>query len=173
MKPVVCFGDSLTEGYMVAPQESYPWRLARLVGRDVINMGVSGHTTGDGVRRLPHVLALNPGLVLVEFGINDYFLSIDENTARSNLSTIATRLLDLGSRVVLIGFSLPDGGASTWGQMYQNLGRELGVPVIEDIFHGLHGRPECFLPDGLHPSAEGYRIIAEKCYNFLLKNSLI
>jgi len=158
---------------MVSPQQSYPWCLGLLVGQKVANLGLSGDTTADGIRRLPAVLALKPRVVMVEFGINDFFLDIDLEMAASNLTFIIKSLLSVNSKVVLIGFSLPEGRTASWEEMYIRLGQDHGVPVMRNIYEGIQGRPELFLPDGIHPGPEGYKLIARNCYNFLVENSLL
>jgi acyl-CoA thioesterase-1 len=170
--PIVCFGNSLTEGYRVPPEESYPAVLETLTGRPTVNLGVSGDTTGDGVRRLGLVTARRPSVTLVEFGINDWFMEYPLEVAEQNLETIVTTLKSAGSAVVLIGFSLPGRGTEPWERMYADLAARAGLSLIPDVFSGLTWGREMFLEDGTHPNGRGYRRIAENCCAHLEANGL-
>ncbi|HID97927.1 MAG TPA: arylesterase, partial [Thermodesulfobacteriaceae bacterium] len=104
--PIVCFGNSLTEGYLVPRGFSYPAILRELTGRPVVNLGISGDTTGDGLRRLAEPISYELGIAIVEFGINDFLLGISLVTAARNLSSIIEGLKQGGAEVVLMGFHL-------------------------------------------------------------------
>ena len=162
MGKIVCFGDSITQGYMVDPRDSYPTRLSIHLGEEVINLGVSGDTSFDGRARISQVLSIRPDLTVVEFGINDFLSETPVELCMDNLSAICTHLVDGGSRLALAGFKIPGFEPGPWPGMYQELARRHGAILIEDIFDGISGRQECFLSDGLHPNQEGYRVIASK-----------
>ena len=109
---IACFGDSITAGYGVEPGHAYPDDLqADLTSRGyhykIVNSGISGNTTKDGVDRLQEVLRLHPAIVIVEFGGNDGLRGIPIADTRRNLDTIVSTLIHAGSKVVLAGITLP------------------------------------------------------------------
>jgi lysophospholipase L1-like esterase len=159
---IVAFGDSLTEGYRMAPGEGYPEQLAKLVGRPIVNRGISGNTTADGLARLDaDVLAESPRIVLVGLGANDMLRKqpIDETFA--NLRRIVDRIQGRGAMVVLIGvegFPLVHGD---YGSRYRSLARETGCVYVADMLDGVFGDPS-LMYDQIHPNAAGYARIARR-----------
>jgi lysophospholipase L1-like esterase len=159
---IVAFGDSLTEGYRMSPGEAYPEQLAKLVGRPIVNRGVSGDTTADGLARLDaDVLAESPRLVLLALGANDMLRKqpIDETFA--NLRQIVDRIHARGAMVVLIGvegFPLVHGD---YGARYRSLARETGCVYVPDMLDGVFGDP-ALMYDQIHPNAAGYARIARR-----------
>src|SRR5690242_182475 len=109
---IVAFGDSLTAGYGVEPGKSYPDFLQRRLDTagyryHVVNLGVSGDTTTDGIQRLPEVLAAKPELVILEFGGNDGLRGLPVSTTRANLTQMIQSLQKSGIRILLAGMTLP------------------------------------------------------------------
>src|SRR3990167_9273300 len=101
-KSIICFGDSITEGVGAGPGEDFPSLLAEKFGRPVINAGKGGETTYDALKRLPSdVLERNPGLVIVEFGGNDYLQKIPKEETFKNLEEIISKIQDRGATAVL------------------------------------------------------------------------
>ncbi len=109
---IVAFGDSLTAGLGVAPGKSYPDDLQRLIDAAgyeyrVVNMGVSGETTTDGIQRLPDVLALRPAIVILEFGGNDGLRGLPVSASHANQAVMIEALQKAGIKILLAGMSLP------------------------------------------------------------------
>src|SRR5580704_17126712 len=109
---VVAFGNSLTAGFGAEPGNSYPDFLQKDLDRTglhwrVINAGVSGDTTTDGVNRLGEVLAYKPRIVIVEFGGNDGLRGLPIETTRANLEQMVSTLQTSGAKVILAGMTLP------------------------------------------------------------------
>ena len=152
---------------MVPADAAWPSVLEDLSGIKTLNFGVSGDTTFDGLRRLDAVLAYEMDAVFLEFGINDFFMGIPLDSARSNLSAMARAFLEQGAQVILAGFHFKGQGSQKWHTMYEGLARELGLHLYPNIFRGAEGCPDCFLPDGLHPNRKGYRLMAEEISKFL------
>ena len=132
---VVCFGDSLTAGYGADEGASYPDFLQKDLDKDgyryrVVNEGVSGDTTKDGVDRLAGVVAMKPAVVVLEFGGNDGLRGIKTTVTRANLATMIEGLKGSGAKVVIAGITLPpDYGAdyvSSFTANYPALGRSMG-----------------------------------------------
>src|SRR5437899_1934343 len=109
---IVCFGDSLTAGLGTDPGKSYPDYLqADLAAKGyeyrVVNEGVSGNTTKDGVERVDSIVAMKPAIVVVEFGGNDGLRGFRIEDSRANLDQILSTLKAVGTRIVLAGITLP------------------------------------------------------------------
>ncbi len=162
---------------MVAESEAYPSVLSRLLGITCANLGVSGETTFDALRRLNHLdvhlrLAKNV-LVLVEFGINDFFMAIPARECEANLKNILDYIGSKGHRPVLFGFYMDYPGVSHWTRLYGRLAKGCNVPLYPNIFKGLSKKEGDFPSDGLHPSASGYSKMASTICDFLLAKNLI
>jgi lysophospholipase L1-like esterase len=159
---IVAFGDSLTAGYQMAEAESYPAQLAGLLGREVVNRGVSGDTTADGLARLDRdVLAENPGVVLLSLGANDMLRRQPMDATFANLRLIVDRIQARGALVVLIGvegFPMVHGD---YGERYRALARETGCVYVPDMLDDVFGDP-ALMYDQIHPNAKGYARIAHR-----------
>jgi len=168
-----CFGDSITAGYGVAPGKAYPDDLqSDLDGLGyhyrVVNSGISGNTTKDGVSRLKDVLRLHPAVVLVEFGGNDGLRGIPIADTRRNLDTIVSTLLQAGSKVVLLGITLPPNYGPDYIRQFNAtfplVAARYHIPVIADIYQTVYEVPNAIQSDGIHPTATGAEILA---HNFV------
>ena len=163
---VMAFGDSLTFGYGAPPSASYPAVLEELIGVKVVNEGVSGNTTADGIKRIDAALVKHqPKLVLLSLGGNDMLRGVPEPNAKANLQTLVMKIKEAGAAPVLISQPKPSlVGVKLTGlsdaEMYQALGRELGVLVIEDVFSELLSEDE-FKSDLIHLNAKGYALVAK------------
>ena len=176
-RPVIAaFGDSLSAGYGLDPGDSYPSNLQRLLDGagyqyHVVNMGVSGDTTTDGVTRLPDVVALHPELVIVEFGGNDGLRGQPVTSTRDNLVIMIEGLQKAGAKVVLAGMTLPRNyGPDYIGQfdgVYPALAAKYKLTRIPFLLEGVGGNPKLTQPDGLHPTAEGCAIVARTVLQYV------
>jgi len=159
---IVAFGDSLTQGYQLGEAESYPAQLAKLIDRPIVNRGVSGDSTADGLARLDRdVLSESPRVVLLSLGANDMLRRqpIDETFA--NLRQIVDRLQARGALVVLIGvegFPMVHGD---YGPRYRALARKTGCVYVPDMLDDVFGDP-ALMYDQIHPNAAGYARIARR-----------
>jgi acyl-CoA thioesterase-1 len=165
---IVAIGDSMTAGYGVDPALSYPAQLERALkgeGYDyrVINLGVTGSTTSQAVSRLTRALGLQPEIVIIQLGGNDASQGIPRELSKANVRKMIERFKPGGARIFFAGgrFAYLD-----------DLARELGVPVIP-FLAGVREHPELLLPDGAHPTGEGYAIVTQnilKAIHSSLKN---
>jgi acyl-CoA thioesterase-1 len=151
---IVALGDSMTAGYGVAPESSYPAQLEReLRSRGynyrVLNHGVTGSTTTQALGRLNRALAASPDIVIIQLGGNDVSQGIPRNISRDNLRTLIERFKPGGAQLFLAGGRFP---------YLDELAKELNVPVIP-FLEGVRGHPELLLSDGAHPTGEGYVIV--------------
>jgi lysophospholipase L1-like esterase len=159
---IVAFGDSLTAGYQMADGDSYPDRLSKRLGREIVNRGVSGDTTADGLVRLERdVLSESPGVVLLGLGANDMLRRQPIDGTFDNLRRIIDRLQARGALVILLGvegFPLVHGD---YGARYRALARETGCVYVPDMLDGVFGDPK-LMYDQIHPNAAGYEKIAAR-----------
>ena len=160
---VIAFGDSLTEGYRVDPGQGWPEQLSAIVGRPILNRGVSGNTTGDALARLERdVLAQDPRVVLVCLGGNDMLRQMPADQQFDNLRTIVRRIQGKGALVVLIGtegFKIL--GKVDYGERYQALARETGAVYVPDLMKGVLA-DRALMVDQIHPNGRGYAKIARR-----------
>jgi acyl-CoA thioesterase-1 len=165
-----CFGDSITAGYGVDPGKSYPDDLQNDLDSHgyhyrVVNSGISGNTTKDGVDRLPEVLRLHPAIVIVEFGGNDGLRGIPIADTRRNLSSIVAALLQAGSKVVLAGITLPPNYGADYVQQFNDtftlVAAQNHVPVIQNIYLHVYTVPGAIQDDAVHPTAKGAQLVAD------------
>jgi len=173
---IVAFGDSLTAGYGVAPEEAYPALLAaRLRGEgyryQVVNAGVSGDTTAGGLRRVDWALRARPNIVLLELGVNDALRGLDLGQVRANLDAIVTRFEAGGARVLLLGMRLPPNYgaryAGEFARIYDEIARQRKLALMPFFLDGVGAVPALNQPDGIHPTAEGYRIVVDRLWPHL------
>jgi acyl-CoA thioesterase-1 len=166
---IVAFGDSLTAGYGADAGESYPDYLqkdldAQGYGYRVINAGVSGNTTKDGLDRLDSVVALKPAVVIVAFGGNDGLRGLPIAATRQNLDTILTKLQRSGAKVVLGGITLPPNYGPDYIQQFNEsyvlLARQHHVPLLPFMLQDVYGVPGGMQADGMHATAQGNAQVA-------------
>jgi acyl-CoA thioesterase-1 len=174
---IVAFGDSLTAGYGTNPGESYPDDLQReLDARGyhyrVVNAGVSGDTTKDGVERLPLVIAAHPRVVIVAFGGNDGLRGLPISSTRDNLSNIVSTLEKSGAKIVLGGITLPPNYGPDYihqfNDTYALLAKQYHAPLLPFLLKGVYGVPGAMQEDGLHATASGNKTVAQNILPLLL-----
>ncbi|MFZ5861685.1 MAG: arylesterase [Nitrospirota bacterium] len=170
---IVAFGDSLTAGFGVPGRDAYPSRLERRLRGEgyahrVVNAGVSGDTTAGGLRRVDWVLKSRPQLVILELGANDGLRGLSPAQTRDNLARIIERLQASGATVVLTGMRVPpnygDDYARAFESVFPELARRYHLPLIPFFLDGVAADPALNQADGLHPTAEGYRVIVERIW---------
>ena len=167
---IICFGDSLTAGLGTEDGQTYPDYLqadldARGYSYRVVNAGISGNTTKDGVDRLPRIVDRKPAVVVVEFGGNDGLRGLRIEDSRANLDKIVSTLKASGAKVVLAGITLPpDYGPDYIKQFnatYALLSAKYHVPILPFLLEGVFGVPGMMQPDKTHATAAGNKIVAK------------
>lgn len=173
---IVFLGDSLTAGYGLAKQESVPSLIqARLQANgypyEVINAGVSGDTSAGGLSRLDWSLEGDVKILVLELGANDGLRGLPIAGMKRNLTEIITRAQARGIKVVLTGMEAPPnfGAAYTdeFRQVYRDLATAHDVTFIPFYLDGVAGLPHLNIADGMHPNAEGSRIIERAVWRTL------
>jgi len=166
---ILCYGDSLTAGYGTEPGESYPDDLQRLLDAQgyhyrVLNLGVSGNTTKDGLDRIARVLAHHPAIVVLEFGGNDGLRGLPLDQTKANLSSMIDQLQHNGATVALAGITLPpDYGKDYIGKlnaMYPALAKQYHLRLLPFLLQDVYGIPGDMQDDATHATAQGNKQVA-------------
>jgi acyl-CoA thioesterase-1 len=153
---ILAVGDSMTAGYGVEPDLSYPAQLERELkkrGYDyrVVNQGVTGSTTSQAKSRMTRALAIQPDIVIIQLGGNDASQGIPRDVSRQNLQTMIERFKSGGTKVFFGGGRFP---------YLDQVAKDLNVPVIP-FLEGVQGRRELLISDGMHPNPDGYAIVIQ------------
>jgi acyl-CoA thioesterase-1 len=173
---IIAFGDSLTAGYGLSPEESYPSLLRKRLDREgyeyeVVNAGVSGDTSAGGVRRIDWSLEGGAEIVILELGANDILRGQPVEQMKKNLSEIINHAKARNARVLLAGMEAPTNSGPDYRrsvhEAFQTLAREHDVALIPFILDRVAGIESLNQEDGIHPTAEGAKIVAETVYQYL------
>lgn len=177
-KSIIFFGDSLTAGYGLDPDEAYPALIQKKIedaGKHarVVNAGLSGETTAGGLRRLDWILRQPVDIFVIELGANDGLRGIPPEKSQANLQSMIERIRQKYPKVkiVLAGMLLPPNmGAEhndKFAAIYPHLAAENKVVLIPFLLEGVGGIPELNQIDGIHPTAPGQEIVAETVWSVL------
>ncbi len=163
---ILAFGDRLTEGVGAPDGSTYPEQLARLTGWTVVNAGVAGETTANGVARLPEALEAHaPDLVILLMAGNDVLRNQNLAEAKHNLARMIDQAQAKGVAVVLVG--VPEKSLfSQSAPLYEALAEERGGVLVDGLVAGLLRRPG-YKADAVHLNAAGYRAMAERLVEVL------
>ena len=173
---VVALGDSLTAGLGVAADEAFPARLQarlRAEGYDyrVVNAGVSGDTTAGGLRRVDWALRAHPDVVIVALGANDGLRGQSPQAIRANLEEIVARLQAAGARVLLVGMRLPPNYGAEYTKEFEAVfpavARRAKITLMPFLLDGVAADPRLNQADGIHPTAAGQQMIADRLWPYL------
>ena len=173
---VVALGDSLTAGLGVAADEAFPARLQarlRAEGYDyrVVNAGVSGDTTAGGLRRVDWALHAHPDVVIVALGANDGLRGQSPQAIRANLEEIVARLQAAGVRVLLVGMRLPPNYGAEYTKEFEAVfpavARRAKITLMPFLLDGVAADPRLNQADGIHPTAAGQQMIADRLWPYL------
>jgi acyl-CoA thioesterase-1 len=176
-RPVIaCFGDSLTAGYGVDVESSYPADLQRELDNAgyhyrVVNLGISGETTKDGLARVDRVLAMKPAIVVVEFGGNDGLRGVPVASSRANLDSIVAKLQTSGTQVAMAGITLPPQYSQPYiknfNETYTLLAKKYRVPLLPFVLQDVYGVPGSIQQDGVHPTAQGCKQVSKNVFGLI------
>lgn len=160
---IVAFGDSLVAGVGATSGNDFVSVLSRMLGNPIVNLGVLGDTTAQGLARVDQVIAKDPGTVILLLGGNDYLKKIPQEETFANLRSIIAKLQAQGAVVVLLGVR---GGIlrDNFIDGFDALAEETGVIYVPDVLDGLIGR-DAYMSDAIHPNDQGYAQIAERVFS--------
>ena len=159
---VIVLGDSITAGYGVAEEEAYPVLLSQQLGLPMLNRGISGDTTADGLARLQSdVLDDNPWLVIVGLGGNDFLQKLPKTETEQNLRAMTSAIQGEGAIVVLLGMNL---GIlkDTYKELYERVARDTGAFLIPQVLKGILDDPSRRQDDVIHPNPAGHAALARR-----------
>ncbi|MBP7546460.1 MAG: arylesterase [Corallincola sp.] len=161
---LLVLGDSISAGYGLNPEQSWVTLLqqrlsAKGFGYRVVNASISGNTSGDGLGRLPALLASHrPALVIVELGGNDGLRGYPIKTLRHNLSQLITLSREAGAKVLLAGIEIPPNYGKRYSDQFRasfsDVASATDTPLVPFILDGIGTNPELMQRDGIHPTAE-------------------
>lgn len=166
---ILAFGDSLTYGTGTSPDKSYPSVLQNIIKRKVINAGIPGEISKNGLVRLPQLIAQHqPDLIIIWHGANDILRKMDINRTQENIQQMIEIAANNEIQVILIG--VPEFGIFlSPSPIYKVLADTNNLPIENNILSDILTK-NAYKSDYIHPNSEGYQLIAERIAK-LLKNS--
>ena len=179
-RKILVLGDSLTAGYGLGPGQSFPVQLdvaLKSAGHEVevINAGVSGDTSAGGRGRLAWLLGggSGPDLVIIQLGGNDGLRAIDPAATKTNLAAIIRQAKSAGSGILLAGMLAPPNlgreYAESFNRIFPALAEEYRVHFYPFFLKGVAGNTALNQQDGIHPTADGVKVIVNNILPSVLK----
>jgi acyl-CoA thioesterase-1 len=174
---LIALGDSLTAGFGLRHEQAWPALAETALGElgwqvEIINAGVSGDTTADGLKRLPALLDPPPDMLLIALGGNDALQHRPMDLTIRDLRALVLQCQIAGVEVALIGVRLPVRTRGRWTDrlsfIYSQVSNQFSVPLLPNLFKGVMGNPAMLLSDGLHPNAAGQARMAAMVVDFLV-----
>ena len=163
---IIAFGDSLVAGSGATTGNDFVSVLSRRIGQNIINLGVPGDTTADGLARISELDQYHPKVVLLLLGGNDHLKKVPIETTFANLGTLIQDIHARGAIVLLLGVRgnlLVDRFASE----FETLHEKYRTAFVPDVLQGLFGDP-LYMADEVHPNDAGNKIIADRIYPVLV-----
>jgi len=180
-KTILFFGNSLTAGYgLEDPEEAFPAIIQQKIDSlklpyKVINAGLSGETTSGGVTRINWLLKQQIDIFVLELGANDGLRGLKISQTKRNLQSIldTVKARYPNAKRILLGMEVPPnmGGkyVSDFRVIFRQVAEENNIPFVPFMLEGVAGIPELNLRDGIHPTGDGYKIVAENVWEVLKK----
>ena len=179
-KMIVFFGNSLTAGYGLSPSQAFPAVIQKKIDSlglpyQVINAGVSGETSSGGKTRIDWILKQPVDIFVLELGANDGLRGIPLSATRKNLQDIVDKVIakNPNTKLLFAGMQIPPNMGQTYTTEFRNIYTELAeknkMILVPFLLEGVGGEPKFNQEDGIHPTAEGHRIVAENLWRSLQK----
>jgi len=163
---ILSFGDSLTYGTGASENGDYPAVLSKMLNIEVVNEGIPGEISMDGLERLPGVLEeINPQLVILCHGGNDMLRKLGREKMAENVSEMIELIQAKGADVILLGVPKPGIFLNT-AEEYGEIAEKYAIPYLEDVITDVLS-DKSMKSDAIHPNDEGYKIIAEDIYDLI------
>ena len=184
-KNILIFGDSITAGFGIEPQQAFPALIQNRIDSlglnyNVINAGLSGETSAGGLRRIDWVLQRKVDVMILELGGNDALRGIDLSTTKENLQKIIDKVQAKypEAEIVVAGMQVPPNLGTDYTQQFASifpaLAKENELHLIPFLLEKVGGSQELNQPDGIHPTVKGHALVAETVWEYLypiVKNS--
>lgn len=179
LKTILCFGDSITAGYgLTDTKDAFPGILQQKIDSldlnyTVINSGLSGETTAGGKSRINWVLNQDISIFILELGANDGLRGVPLSETRANLQAIvdAVKAKSPETKIILAGMELPPNMGqeytSEFRQIFADIAKKNNLEFIPFILKDVGGIEELNQKDGIHPTVEGHKIVANTVWNTL------
>ena len=174
---ILFLGDSLSEGFGVSKEDAFPELVENLIRTElnknivVINGGVSGSTTSDGLARLKWYMKKKPYLVFLALGVNDGLRGLDLEQSQKNLEEIIKYAQKYNAKVLLAGMLMPPNYGPEYSaqfkEMYQKIKVKYKLKSMSFLLDGIAGKKEFNQRDGIHPNEKGHKYIAKKVFEFI------
>jgi acyl-CoA thioesterase-1 len=176
---ITVLGDSLTAGLGLTVAEAFPAQLQQMFAAEgypdveISNAGLSGDTTAGGLRRIDALLTPNVRIVVVALGGNDALRGLSVAQTRDNVSAIVAGLLDRGVRVMVAGMESPTNLGEDYQRGFHDAFAQVAaayrgrITYVPFLLEGVAANPALNQADGIHPNAQGARIVAEHLYPLL------
>lgn len=177
-KQILIFGDSITAGYGIEEEDAFPAILQQKLdslglNHTVVNAGLSGETSAGGLRRIDWVLQQPVDVFVLELGGNDGLRGIDPENTKQNLQGIINKVEEKYPEVeiILTGMEAPpnmgEHYTTRFREVFTELSEENDVIFMPFILEDVGGDPELNQADGIHPTEEGHKIVAENLWEYL------
>lgn len=177
-KTIVVLGDSIAAGYGLDLSEAFPALLQKKIDQaglnfTVINAGLSGDTSAGGLRRIDWLLKRQVDVLVLELGGNDGLRGIPVGVTQTNLMDIVdrTRKKYPQARFVVAGMQMPSNMGAEYNGAFQKIFPEVAriknAALVPFLLEGVGGKPALNLPDGIHPTVEGHKLVAENIWKTL------
>ena len=175
---ILAFGTSLTQGYNLPPGTEFTVVMQQKlkavgINATLINAGVSGDTSSDGLSRLDWSLADHPDAAIVEMGSNDALRGIDPALTEKNISAMLAKLKAAHVPVLLLGMKAPRNLGpeyqNAFDPIYPKLAKEFGVLLYPFVLDGVVMNPKLNQADGMHPNPAGVKIIVDRMFPYVMK----
>ena len=174
---ILFLGDSLTEGLGVTKEDAFPKLVETMIQTElkkdvtVINGGVSGSTTSDGLDRLKWYMKKKPSIVFLALGANDGLRGFDLKQSQENLEEIIKYAQESNAKVLLAGMLIPPNYGPKYSEnfrkMYEQLKDKYKLKNMPFLLEGVAGNKELNQRDGIHPNEQGHKIIAKNVFEFI------
>ena len=174
---ILFLGDSLTEGLGVTKEEAFPKLVEILIQKElkkdisIINAGVSGSTTSDGLDRLKWYLKKKPSIVFLALGANDGLRGLDLKQSQKNLEEIIKYAQESGAKVLLAGMLIPPNYGPEYSEnfrkMYEEIKDKYKLKSMPFLLDQVAGNKNLNQSDGIHPNEQGHKTIAKNVFEFI------
>ena len=174
---ILIFGDSLSSGYGISIEDSWPELLTKKIKKrksilSVINRSISGETTSGGIRRLPKLLSkISPHIVIIELGANDALRGLPLSQTKKNLKKMVELSKRNGAKPLIIGMRIPPNYGKAYSEKFFNIFKQVAyekkIAIVPFMFEGFAENRDYFLADQIHPNEKAQRKILENIWEEL------